>query len=96
MCSSLTFLFHMDNTSFLFLLISFGRFRQESYVGMWGHYGSKIVGIFLGPLSEVLGLTTNIFWWYKLYFYGGLCPICFSMESSSSVFVFVFQVSYFR
>ncbi len=25
-----------------------------------GHYGSRIVGVFLGPLSEVLGSTTDI------------------------------------
>jgi hypothetical protein len=27
---------------------------------MWGHYESRIVRVFLGPLNEVLGLTTNI------------------------------------
>jgi len=45
----------------LFLLSClFGEFRLESYVGMWGHYGSRIVGIFLTPLNEVLSLTTDI------------------------------------
>jgi hypothetical protein len=57
---------------------------------MWGHYGSKIMKVFLGPLNEVLGLTTNILWWYKLSLYGGLCPICFSRELGSSGFVFMF------
>jgi len=47
----------MDNTSF-FPLISFSKFRQESYAGMWGHYGSKIVGGFSGPFNEALGSTT--------------------------------------
>ncbi len=45
---------------------------------MWGCYGSKIVGVFSRPLNEVLGLTTNILWWYRPSFYGGLCCICFS------------------
>jgi hypothetical protein len=38
---------------------------------MWGHYGSKIVGVFLGPLNEVSNLTTDILWWYKPFLYGG-------------------------
>jgi hypothetical protein len=32
---------------------------------MWGHYGSNIMGVFLGPLSEVLGSITVILWWYR-------------------------------
>jgi hypothetical protein len=79
----------MDNTSFFFLLVFFGKFWQESYVGMWGHYGSKIMGVFLGPLSETLGSTTNIFWWYKPFLYGGLCPIYFSKELGTGGFIFV-------
>ncbi len=59
MCNSLSFLSHMDTTSFL-LFIYFGKFRQESYLSMWGHYGSRIVIIFLGPFNEVLSLTTII------------------------------------
>ncbi len=40
------FLSHMDNTSFFFFLVFFNKFQQESYVNMWGHYGSKIMGVF--------------------------------------------------
>ncbi len=72
MCGLLTFLSHLDSTSFLHLFL--GEFQHESYVGLWRHYGSKVMG---GPLSEVLGPTTNLFWWYKLFIYGGLCPILF-------------------
>ncbi len=78
MCSLLTLLSHMDNTYFFFLLIIFGEFWHESYVSMWGHYGSRIVGVFLGPLNEVLGLISNILWGYRPSLYGGLCPICFT------------------
>jgi hypothetical protein len=60
MCSSSTFLSHMDNTSFFFLLVSFSGFRYESYANMWGRYGSKIVGVFSGPLSEALGSIIDI------------------------------------
>jgi len=45
------------SSSFLFF---FNEFRKESYVGMWGHYGSRIVGVVLRPLSKVSGSTTNI------------------------------------
>ncbi len=65
---------------FFFLLVSFGKLWHESYVGRWGHYGSKIVGVFLRPLSEALGSTFNMFWGYKLFLYGGLCPIYFFRE----------------
>jgi len=78
MCSSLTFLSHMDNTSFF--PISFGRFQQESYANIWGHYRSKIVGVFSGPLRKMLSLTIDILWWYMPFFYEGLCPIYFFWE----------------
>ncbi len=75
MCSSSTFLSHIDNTSSLFLPIFFGKFQQEIYASMWGHYESKIVGEFSRPFSEALGLTIDILWWYTPYFYGRVCPI---------------------
>ncbi len=28
---------------------------------VWGHYGSRIVGVFLGPFNETSGLTIDIF-----------------------------------
>jgi hypothetical protein len=58
-CSLLTFLSHMNSTSF-FLLISFGKFHQKNYANMLGHYESKIMGIFLGPFSKALGFITDI------------------------------------
>jgi hypothetical protein len=33
---------------------------------MRGHYGSRIAGVFSGPLSEVSCLIIDIFWWYKV------------------------------
>jgi hypothetical protein len=60
LCNLLTFLSHMDNTSFFFLHISFDRFQHDSYVSMWGHYGSRIMGVFSRPFSEVSGSITNI------------------------------------
>jgi hypothetical protein len=47
------------------------------------------MGVFIGPFSKVSGLTTNIFWWYRPYLYGGLCPICFSRELGSGDSIFV-------
>ncbi len=88
MCSSLIFLSHTNNTSF-FLPISFGGFQQESYAGMCGHYGSRIMGVFSRPFSKVLGFTTNIFWWYKPLLYGLLCPIYFHGELAYGGSIFV-------
>jgi len=61
---------------------------------MWGHYGSRIVGIFSGPLSEALGLTINILWWFRPSFYGGLCPIYFFRELGygGSILCFMFRI----
>jgi hypothetical protein len=47
---------------------------------MWGHYGFRIMRDFLRPLNEVSCWTTNILWWYRPSFYGGLCPIYFFKE----------------
>jgi hypothetical protein len=57
---------------------------------MWGHYGPKIVKVFLGPLNKTLGSIVDIIWWYRFFFYGGLCPIYFSrvLGSNGSIFVF--------
>jgi hypothetical protein len=94
MCSSPTFLCHVEITSF-FLLVFF-RFRQENYANMWQHYGFWIMGVFLRPLNEGSCLTIDILWWYRLFFYGGLCTIYFFRELGFSGFIFVLQVSYFR
>jgi hypothetical protein len=89
MCSLSTFLFHMDIIYLFFFFASFGKFWHESYASMWENYSSKIMGIFLGLLNKTSGLITNIFWWYRPSFYGGLCPICFSRELGFGGFVFV-------
>ncbi len=60
---------------------------------MWGHYGSKIVGVFPRPPSEASDSTTNILWRYKPSLYGGLCPIYFSRELG---FVALYLCSKFR
>jgi len=88
MCSSLTFLSHTDNTLF-FLLVFFGRFWQESYVGMWRLMGLGSWKSFKKPFNKASNLTTDILWWYKPSFYGGLCPICFYKELSSGDSIFV-------
>jgi hypothetical protein len=85
MCSSLTFLSHMNNIYF-FLFVFFDGFRQENYVGMWGNYGFEIVGIFSGPLRGVSCSITNILWWYKHFFFG---PICFFKELGFGGSIFV-------
>jgi hypothetical protein len=79
----------MDNTSFFFILVSFGGFQNENYENMWGHHRSRIVGVFLAPFNEVLGSTTNILWWYRLSPYEGLCPIFFFRELGFSGSIFV-------
>jgi hypothetical protein len=56
---------------------------------MWGHYGSNIMGVFLRPLSKVSSLITNILWWYMLFIYEGLCPICFCNELGFSGSIFM-------
>jgi len=89
MCSMSTFLFHMNNTSFFFLLLCFGKFWQESYVSIWRHYGSRIVGVFLKPFNKMLSLIIDIFRWYMLNIYGGLCSIYFYKELGFNGFAFV-------
>jgi hypothetical protein len=61
MCCSSTFLSHSNNMSFFLLFVFFGEFQQESYESMWRHYGYKVMGIYLGPLSGLSCLTINIF-----------------------------------
>jgi hypothetical protein len=89
MCSSSTFISHMDNTYFFFLPIFSSGFWQRSYISRWGHYGSKIMGVLLVPLSEVSGPTIDILWRYRPLLYEGLCPIYFSKELGSSGSIFV-------
>jgi hypothetical protein len=62
---------------------------------MWEHYGSKIMGIFSTPLSEALGSTIDILWWYRFSLYEGLCLICFFKELSFGGSIFVLYISYF-
>jgi hypothetical protein len=44
---------------------------------MWGHYGFRIMGVFLGPFSEALDSTTNIFWWCKFFSMENCAPSTF-------------------
>jgi hypothetical protein len=73
----------LPSSSFLYLLANFGKFWQENYANMWGHYGFRIMRIFLRPLNEVSGSTIDILWWYKVFYNGRLCPICCLRELSS-------------
>ncbi len=59
-CCSSTFFSH-SNKFLLFFLIYFGKFRHESSVGMWRHYGSWVI-IHLRPLNKVLDLTSDLLW----------------------------------
>ncbi len=36
---------------YLLLFVSFGEFQHESYVNMWGHYESKVMGVYSRPLT---------------------------------------------
>jgi hypothetical protein len=90
MCCSSTFLCHYDKNFFSFIFISFGRFQQENYANMWGHYGSRVMGVYSKPLGRALGLTTNLLWCYRPFIYGGLCPIFFSKELGFGNSIFVF------
>jgi hypothetical protein len=67
---------------------------------MWGHHGSKIVGIFLGSFSKALGSNFNILWGYRPSFYGRLCPIYFFRELGFwwlhiCVIGFIFSIDFF-
>jgi len=44
---------------------------------------------FSRPFSKVLGLTTDILWWYKPFLHGGLCPICLPRDLGFGGFEFV-------
>jgi hypothetical protein len=33
---------------------------------MWGHYGSRVIGVYLGLLDGALGPTIDLLWWYRL------------------------------
>jgi hypothetical protein len=43
-CVGVNFLISHGHYPFFFLLVSFSKFRQESYVGVCGHFGFRIVG----------------------------------------------------
>ncbi len=62
---------------------------------MWGHYGSRVMGVYLRPLNKVLSPTTNCLWWCMLFRYKGLCPTYFSRELGFSGSISVLQVLYF-
>ncbi len=72
-----------------FFPIFFGKFQQENYISMCGHYGSRILGVFARSFNEMSSSTTGILWWFRPSLYGGLCPIYFSRELGFGGFVFV-------
>jgi hypothetical protein len=43
-----------------FFRVFFGEFQQYSYVGTWGHYGSRVMGIYSRPLNGASSPTTNL------------------------------------
>jgi hypothetical protein len=90
MCCLLTFFFHLDSFSFFFLIVFFNELQHESYAGVRRHYGSKVLGIYLGPFNKALGPTTDLFWWYGPFIYGRLCPFFFFKGWSFGNFIFVF------
>ncbi len=95
MCRSSTFLFHSNNISFFFLHVFFGGFWQKNYVSMWVHYGLRVMKVYSKPFNETLCLTTNLLWWYRPSFYGGLCANYFAKELGFSDSIFMLQVLYF-
>jgi hypothetical protein len=96
MCNSSIFLFHTDDISLFFLLIFFDEFWRKSYVDMCGQYESRIVKVFSKPFNKSSGLITDILWWYRPSFYGGLCPTCFSRELGFDGSIFVFWILYLQ
>ncbi len=58
-------IFHLDNTSFLFLHVSFGEFWYKNYASVWGQYGSWVMGVYSRPFNGVWSSTTNVLWWYR-------------------------------
>ncbi len=77
MCHLSTFLSHLDNFSSFFFPVFFGGFQWDIYASMWGHYGSKVMGVYSRPLSKTLGSTTDLFWWYKLFYLWRFVPHLF-------------------
>jgi len=65
------------NISSFFLLIFFGDFWQKNYVGMLGHYGSRVMRIYSRPLGKVLGLITNLLWCISFIYMEDYVPIIF-------------------
>ncbi len=80
---------------FFFFHVFFGRFQQKSYESMRKHYGSKVMGVHLRPVSGMLSLIIDPFWWYKPFIYERVCPICFSRELSFGGSIFMLHVSHY-
>jgi len=94
MCHSSTF-FSQSNISSFFLvsLVSFDK-RIVQVCGDIMGPRSWVMGIYLRPFNEASGLITDLLWWYRLFIYGGLCPIYFSRELGFGGFIIVLQVLY--
>jgi hypothetical protein len=50
---------------------------------------SWVMGIYLRPFNKASGLITDLLWWYRLFIYGGLCPIYFSRVLGFGGFIIV-------
>jgi hypothetical protein len=44
---------------------------------MWGHYGSKLVGILSRPFNKTSNSTSDILWWYKFFSMEDYAPFAF-------------------
>jgi hypothetical protein len=98
--SLIDLLFSLKQYFFYFLHVFFGRFQQNSYVDMWGHYGSNVMGVYLGPiqgpLAEHQAQLLISFGGIGLLFMKNCAPIYFSRELGFNDFIFVPQVLHFR
>jgi hypothetical protein len=50
------------------------------------------MGLYSRALSKALNPTIDLFWWYRPFNYGRLCPIYFYKELGFGGFVFMLQV----
>ncbi len=73
-----------------FFLVFFGEFRHENYVGMWGHNGSKIMGVFSRPLTRCQARLPISFASIGLFSMDDCASISFSKKLGFSGFVFMF------
>ncbi len=44
---------------------------------MWGHYGSMVMEVYLGPFNEASNLTIDFLSWYRPFFMEDYAPFAF-------------------